>query len=220
MLQHTITRDEARRIYNRLGSALDRAEHYERQAKQLALRQLDLVAGQRVLHVGVGTGREHAQIHQAIGEHGVVIGYDLARGMLNLTRQQADTPLCEGDASALPFQTAQFDRLFSAYMLDLIPLAEIPHILAEFRRVLHPHGRLVLISLTEGVDPASRLFVSGWKLRYRLNPARFGGCRPLQITALLSQAGFAAERSVVVQHGFPSEIVIGGAPPPITRSAA
>ncbi|GAB4128032.1 MAG: class I SAM-dependent methyltransferase [Roseiflexaceae bacterium] len=209
MLQHTITRDEARQIYNRLGSALDRAAHYERQAKQLALRQLDLAAGQRVLHVGVGTGQEHAQIHQAIGGRGVVVGYDLARGMLHLTRQRADTPLCEGDANSLPFSQGVFDRVFSAYMLDLIPLAEIPHILAEFRRVLRPHGRLVLVSLTEGIDPTSRLFVSGWKLRYRMNPAQFGGCRPLQIAPLLTKAGFAAERSVVVQHGFPSEIVIG-----------
>jgi hypothetical protein len=94
-------------------------------------------------------------------------------------------------------------------MLDLLPLAEIPLVLSEFRRVLRPGGRLVLVSLTEGADLPSRLFVAGWKLVYRLDPRRLGGCRPLQLAGLLRGAGFAVERRVVVQRGFPSELLVG-----------
>ena len=209
MHAETITRSEARQIYNRLGARLDRAERFEGQAKARALDLLAVAPGQHVLHIGVGTGAEHAALQGAAGSQGLVVGCDLSRGMLQLTRRRADTPLCEGDAARLPFVSSQFDRLFSAYMLDLIPLAEIPAVLAEFRRVLRPGGRLVLVSLTEGADAAIRLFVAGWKLVYRLDPRRLGGCRPLQLTPLLEASGFMVARHVVVQRGFPSEVLVG-----------
>lgn len=205
----TISRSQARQIYDRLGASLERAARYEARAKALALDLLAAAPGHRVLHVGVGTGAEHTALQRAAEPQGIVVGYGLSRGMLQLTRRRADTPLCEGDAARLPFQAGQFDRIFSAYMLDLIPLAEIPLVLAEFRRVLRPGGRLALVSLTEGVDLPSRLFVAGWKLVYRFAPRRLGGCRPLQLANLLKAAGFAAERHVVVQRGFPSEVLAG-----------
>lgn len=209
MIEQTIARGEARQIYDRLGAGLDRAARFESRAKALALALVAVAPGQSVLHVGVGTGAEHAALLRAAGPRGLVVGYDLSRGMLQLTRQRAETPLCEGDAARLPFGAAQFDRLFSAYTLDLIPLAEIPLVLSEFRRVLRPGGLLGLVSLTEGVSLPSRLFVAGWKLAYRLDPPRLGGCRPLQLAGMLAAAGFAVERRVVVQRGFPSEVLVG-----------
>lgn len=209
MRSETISRSAARQIYDRLGAGLDRAERFEGRAKALALDLLAAAPGERVLQVGVGTGAEHAALLGAVGASGLVVGCDLSRGMLQLTRRRADTPLCEGDAVRLPFGRRQFDQLFSAYTLDLIPLDEIPHALAEFRRVLRPGGRIVLTSLTEGADLPSRLFVAAWRLLYRLDPQRLGGCRPLQLAALLGAAGFAVERHVVVQRGFPSEVLVG-----------
>lgn len=211
MIHETISRAEARRIYDRLGSGLDRAERFEAEAKARALSLLAVAPGQRVLQVSVGTGAEHAALKAAVGPAGLAVGADLSRGMLRLTRQRADTPLCEGDALRLPFATASFDRLFSAYLLDLLPAAELPAVLAEFRRVLRPGGRLVLVSLTEGVDPASALFVAGWKLLFRVAPRRLGGCRPLELTPLLEGVGLTVERHVVVQRGFPSEVLVGWA---------
>jgi demethylmenaquinone methyltransferase/2-methoxy-6-polyprenyl-1,4-benzoquinol methylase len=209
MQPETISRGEARRIYNRLGTELDRAERFEGRAKRLALDLLGVVPGQHVLHVGVGTGAAHATLQQAAGTQGLVVGCDLSRGMLQLTRQRANTPLCESDAIRLPFLAQRFDRIFSAYMLDLLPLSEIPLVLAEFRRTLRPGGRLVLVSLTEGTDPPSRVFVAAWKLVYWLDPQRLGGCRPLQLANLLGNAGFVVERHVVLQRGFPSEVLVG-----------
>ncbi len=206
----TISRATARRIYDRLGARIDRAERQEAHAKALALDLLQLTAGQRVLHVGVGTGREQAAIQAAVVPDGLVVGCDLSRGMLELTRQRADTPLCQGEASALPFAHQRFDRLFSAYMLDLLPRSDLPGTLAEFRRVLRPGGRLVLVSLTEGINPASRVFVALWKLRYQIAPESLGGCRPLRLASLVERSGFIIEQhQVVVQRGFPSEIIVG-----------
>lgn len=209
MIEQTISRAAARRVYDELGVGLDRAERLEGRAKALALELLDVEPGQRALHVGVGTGTQHAALRAAAGPRGLVVGCDLSRRMLEITWGRAPTPLCEGDAARLPFADRSFDRLFSAYMLDLIPLAEIPAVLAEFRRVLRPGGRLALVSLTEGVDLRSRLFVAGWKLVYRLDPQRLGGCRPLRLADPLADAGFTVQRHVVVQRGFPSEVAVG-----------
>jgi ubiquinone/menaquinone biosynthesis C-methylase UbiE len=209
-IEATVSRSTARRIYDRLGARIDRAEHQEARAKALALDLLRLAPGQHVLHVGVGAGREQAAIQAAVGPNGLVVGCDLSRGMLELTRRRAAAPLCQADAGALPLIGQRFDRLFSAYVLDLLPGSDLPGVLAEFRRVLRPGGRLVLVSLTEGSDPASRAFIALWKLRYRLAPASLGGCRPLRLAGLVGQAGFTIEqRQVVVQRGFPSEIIVG-----------
>jgi len=209
MRESTISRAEAKKIYDRLGTGLDRTARYEARAREQALRLLSLEAGQRVLQVGVGTGGEHSVINSAIAPAGVAVGVDLSRGMLALTRQRVSTPLCEGDAGALPFATGSFDRLFSAYLLDLLPGSELPGVLAEFQRVLKPDGQIALVSLTEGVTPASRVFVAMWSVAFRIRPQALGGCRPIRLAALTAHAGFAIEhRSVVVQHNFPSEIVV------------
>jgi ubiquinone/menaquinone biosynthesis C-methylase UbiE len=207
MAELTLSHEQARRVYNALGSQLDRAQRFETHAKQRGLALLAPAAGQRVLQIGVGTGVEQAALAAAVGPQGVVVGYDLARALLLLTRQRVDTPLCEGDAVALPFATASIDRLFVAYVLDLLPSCDIPVVLAELRRVLRPNGRLVLVSLTDGVDAHSRLFVAGWKLLYRISPQRLGGCRPLQLRAALERVGFRVQREVIVQRGFPSEVL-------------
>lgn len=209
MIEQTISSHQARLIYNQLGSRLDKARRFEDHAKARALELLDILPGQRILHVAVGTGYEHARLQQALGTHGFLAGLDLSRTMLQLTRQHASTALCEADAGRLPFKHHSFDRLFSAYMLDLIPLGDIPSVLREFRRVLRPEGRIVLVSLTEGVDLHSRIFVAGWKLLYRLNPQRLGGCRPLQLNGMLAKAGFRVQRHVIIQRGFPSELLVG-----------
>ncbi len=205
----TISRDEARRVYNTLGTELDRSARYEERARRYALDALDLQSGQWVLQVGVGTGGEHLALVRAVGSGGLAVGLDLSRTMLELTRRTSDTPLCEGDAVMLPFAARSFDRLFCAYVLDLLPAADLPGALAEFTRVLRPDGQAVLVSLTEGVTAASRLFVATWNFRFRLKPRALGGCRPLQLLPLLEHTGLAVvQREVVVQRGFPSEVVV------------
>ena len=209
MIEQTITQHEARQIYDALGHDLDRAVRFEQHAKQHALHLLAPAPGAHILHAGVGTGSEHAMLHTAVGTHGLVVGYDLSRGMLSLTRKRAETPLCEGDVTQLPFTTGSFDMLFSAYLLDLIPSDTLARVLTEFRRAVRPGGRIALVTLTEGINLRSQAFIAGWKLLYRISPQRLGGCRPLQLSALLAASGFMVERHVIVQRGFPSEILIG-----------
>lgn len=209
MIEETISPEAARRFYDRLGQGHDRAERYEGRAKRLALTRLELSPGQQVLNIGVGTGHAQTQIEQAISPGGAGFGLDLSPVMLHLTQQRTNAMLCEGNACRLPFADASFDRLFAAYVLDLIGAEELPGLLAECRRVLRPGGRLVLVSLTEGVNLPSRLVVGLWKAAYAVSPVACGGCRPVQLAEFVQEAGFSrVDREVVVQLGVPSEVIV------------
>ncbi len=209
MITDTISRESARRFYDWLGARHDQAEMYESRVKQRALELLALEPGQWVLNVGVGTGKELRQIQTAVAPSGAAYGTDLSPVMLDLARTRAAGPLCRADAVRLPFADASFDRLFSSYVLDLLPLADLPDLLADFKRVLRPGGRLALVALTEGMTPVSRAIVDMWKLAYAISPVACGGCRPLQLAALVCQAGFVqVKREAVVQFGVPSEVVV------------
>ena len=213
MFDTTISRAQARQAYDTLGTGLDRAARFEARAGTHALAILGLKPGQRTLQIGVGTGKAHLAIARAVAPGGQAFGLDLSRVMLRLTHRHSAAPLCEGDAVALPFATHSFDRLYCAYLLDLLPAADLPRALAEFARVLRPTGRLALVSLTEGVDLPRRLFVAAWKLRFRLAPRSLGGCRPLRLRPLVERAGFVVERrDIITQRGFPSEIVVATLP--------
>ena len=209
MNEDTISTEAARRLYDRLGARYDWAERFEGRAKVRALDLLDLSGGQRVLDVGVGTGKEHARLVAAVGADGRAVGVDISFTMLDIARTRTGAPVCQADARHLPFVSASFDRLFCSYVLDLIPAGDLPDVLAEFRRVLKPEGRMALVSLTEGVTLPSRLFVAVWKLAYVVSPIACGGCRPLRLSPLVRGAGFTIlSREIVVQLGVPSEVVV------------
>lgn len=209
MRRAALSREQVQRYYDRLGAGLDWGEPFEGRAKMRALGLLQAAPGQRVLHVGVGTGREHVQMQRAVAPGGLVAGVDLSSVMLRLTRRRAGNCAVMADASELPFPARSFERLFCAYMLDLLPDETLPLALSEFRRVVKPNGRMVLLSMTEGRSPASNLFMAAWKLVYRLSPQLTGGCRPLRVAEAASRAGLeVTEDEFIVQLAFPSEVVV------------
>jgi ubiquinone/menaquinone biosynthesis C-methylase UbiE len=208
MIEETPSRDKLQGFYDRLGARYDWFEFYEGHAKALALKRLLLDQGQRVLSIGVGTGKEHTQIQAAIQPAGLAIGIDISTVMLSLAKERSQTPMCQADARQLPFAGNYFDRLYAAYVLDLLPLADVTGLLAGFQRVLKPGGIMVLLALTEGVNPSSRLLVAVWKAAYAASPVACGGCRPLQLTNFVEASGFIwIKREVVVQLAVPSELI-------------
>jgi ubiquinone/menaquinone biosynthesis C-methylase UbiE len=65
--------------------------------------------------------------------------------------------LKEADYSKLPFPDDKFDVVYSAYMLDIIPKNEMGTILREFKRVLKPTGRVVLLNTSKKFESSSFL---------------------------------------------------------------
>ena len=78
-----------------------------------------------------------------------------------------ETSLLEMDARKLDYPDDTFDILYNGYMLDLIPLADMTPILSEFRRVLKPGGRLVLLNMSKRDDQS----LSGRERLYGKLPA-------------------------------------------------
>lgn len=208
MIKNTLSTRSAQRFYDLIGKRYDRFEFYESRAKNHALKLLDLTPGIKILNVGVGTGKQQIQIQANIEPGGIAFGLDISPVMLNFARSRSSSPFCRADTHHLPLAPSSFDRLYAAYVLDLIPLGEIPAILKQYYLVLRPGGRMVLLALTEGVDVPSRAVVGAWKLVYNLSPILCGGCRPLVLTDLVQEAGFRiVSREVIVQKAVPSEIL-------------
>jgi demethylmenaquinone methyltransferase/2-methoxy-6-polyprenyl-1,4-benzoquinol methylase len=221
LIEYTITPREARRFYDRLGARHDVADLIESRAKRRGLEVLHLTPGQSAANIGVGNGLEYLEMLARVGPEGFVAGLDLSPVMVHVSRQRALTrgepqpALALGNALQLPYAANSFDRLFSSYMLDLIPAGEIPAVLSEFRRVLRPGGRLALVGLTEGEGPISEGIMSIWKGLYRVQPAWLGGCRPVRLRDFVREAGFTfVQRWYVSQWGYPSEIVSAVKPTP------
>ena len=66
--------------------------------------------------------------------------------------------LLQADARQLPYRRQVFDVLYSSYMLDSLPIANVRATLAEFRRALEPGARMVLVNMSKA-SPDSRTWV-------------------------------------------------------------
>lgn len=196
-------------FYEWLGRKHDWAEVYESRAKKRALALLDIQPGMRVLNVGVGTGKDHRRLVQAVAPGGIAVGVDIAATMLRLTQRRTGAPVVQADARALPFADNTFDRLFCAYMFDLLPLPDLRPTLLECVRVVRPGGRLVLVSLGEGVTRTSQFVMRLWKGLYQLAPLACGGCRPIPLAHIATTLpAVRVQHETIVQWGVPSEMVV------------
>lgn len=102
-----------------------------------------LLAGERVLDAGCGTGYLAAGLHRARPDV-LVVGSDLSAGMLANARAAGAQPLVQGDAMRLPFATGSFDLVVARGVLHHLP--DVTAALREWRRVLADGGAIVLVS--------------------------------------------------------------------------
>ena len=76
--------------------------------------------------------------------------------------------------------------------------------LDEFKRVLKPDGRIVLVNMTK----ADHFYQKIYESIYNLNPRWLGGCRGVVLADYVEKAGFVdVKRETLSQMGFPAEIV-------------
>jgi demethylmenaquinone methyltransferase/2-methoxy-6-polyprenyl-1,4-benzoquinol methylase len=166
----------------------------------------------RVLEVAVGTGSSMLEILKLVNPGNTVTGVDLSGRRLERTRRTVaqagyrNVALHQADARDLPFDDGSFDVVINSYMLDLIPLADIPVVLGEFRRVLADDGRLVMVNMSRGGG------LTRWERLYRVTPARlvpylYGGCRPVLMEQPVREAGFREVEREFIAGGISSEVV-------------
>jgi hypothetical protein len=106
-------------------------------------------------------------------------------------------------------QMVPFDRFVFTYVFDLLSEDEIRAVLNEAHRVLTPDGLLGLASLTNGPSPISRVVSATWCGLHRISPWLVGGCRPITLHTLISNAQWRiVYANIVVRFGVPSEIIV------------
>jgi ubiquinone/menaquinone biosynthesis C-methylase UbiE len=202
---------EAARLYDRLAPIYDAwGLLTESRSRERALAFAAVRDGERLLEVAAGTGLAFREL-VARNPNGHNLAIDISAGMLARARQRlaraglSNYAMVIGSALELPAADASFDLLVNNYMFDLIGQEHWPRILGEFQRVLAPGGRLVLVNMTHGERPGSRLY----DRIYRLSPGLMGGCRGVALSASLQAAGFEVLRREYVQQClFPSEVLL------------
>lgn len=205
-----LTKTDVRSIYERIAPLYDLwAMLTESRARRRCIELAAIRDGESVLEVAVGTGLTFSDILRR-NPAGRTEGIDLTEGMLRRAQTRAQRTaasgyhLAVGDAYALAFPERSFDLIVNNYMFDLLPEEDFARVLAEFRRVLRPGGRLVLINMAQGERLRHRIY----EALYRLRPQLMGGCRGVALLPHVERAGFSeVQRDFVTQLGFPSEII-------------
>ena len=150
-----------------------------------ALKRMELVPGQRVLEVGVGTGINATLYPRDCS----VVGIDLSEPMLEKARERCaehdvrNVRLLSMDAAALTFPDRSFDVVYAPYLISVVP--DPVRVAAEMRRVCRPGGRIVILNHFRSPNPVLS------RLERAISPlTKYVGFKAdLDLPAFLAQAG-------------------------------
>ena len=211
--------EKVQKYYAWRASNYDAGAGFEVEHHAEALRLAEVRAGQRVLDVACGTGRGTVGLAQAVGTTGQVDALDLSDAMLNQARAKIEklglnerVYFKRGNAKELPYPDNTFDLVYNGYMFDLMPLDGFMPIAGEFKRVLKPGGKLVLVNMSK---PDARK--TPFEAVYR--SGLVGPCRPVLMVPFLEAAGFTAiqrryrrNQALFIPLPFGTEIVVAHRP--------
>ena len=193
--------------YDRWSHVWDLARYTNSSIYRAALAGLD-VRHQRVLDVGCGTGLMSAKL-AATGRQ--VLGVDLSTAMVEHAsrRSSARLEFLPGDAENLPLESAGFDAV-----VNLISFHHYPNPLkaiAEFRRVLRPGGRLILIAFdldSYFIRIAQR--INQWTRNLSGDSWQKHG---EEVAAMVSRSGFASVELKPVCYWFKTFLIVADTAP-------
>ncbi len=209
--------DKVRRMFAAIAASYDlnnRLHSFGRDQawRRAAVRMATLTGAERVLDVACGTG----DLSRAFADGGAdrVVGLDFTPPMLEIARAKrlharggGDELISyvDGDAMALPFDDGSFDVVSIAFGIRNV--SDPDRALAEFRRVLRPGGRVIVLEFGRpspapvrwandlyctAIMPRTATLISGDRTgayRYLPRSVETFWERP-EMTAALGRAGF------------------------------
>ncbi len=146
------------------------------------LEKAGLRPGMRLLDVATGTGLMAREAVAILGDARAVVGLDPSVGMLRECQKVVPGRVLRGLGEALPFRDEQFDMLSMGYALRHV--SDLDRAFLEYRRVLRPGGRLVIMEI---VRPRSRIGMLALRLalEYALPLVTRLGTRSVRAKALM-----------------------------------
>jgi demethylmenaquinone methyltransferase / 2-methoxy-6-polyprenyl-1,4-benzoquinol methylase len=118
----------------------------DRYYRKLALRKAGLQPGMRMLDVATGTGLVARAALQLGLNKKDILGLDPSAGMLGENSKATGIQLFRGFGERLPFRDASFDFISMGYALRHVE--SLPDLFQEFRRVLKPNGRVLVLEIS------------------------------------------------------------------------
>lgn len=212
----TLSHQEARRAYDRIGSVQDSQRFYEDRATGLVVRHGGFSSAQSVFEFGCGTGRFAQRLIEAVlPTTARYRGVDLSPKMVQLARtrlaphsSRAEVVLSEG-GPPVEEPAGHYDRFVSNYVFDLLSQEDIRAVLDAAHRMLRADGLLCLSGLSSGIGFTSRLVATAVSWTQTHYPSLIGGCRPVDLLPFLQQSQWQVQHhSKVVAFGVPSEVVV------------
>jgi demethylmenaquinone methyltransferase / 2-methoxy-6-polyprenyl-1,4-benzoquinol methylase len=152
------TFDDTAVDYDRLEKilGLGSGSWYRRQA----LLRAGLAPGMQVVDVGMGTGLVSREILKITGEPQRLVGVDPSPGMMGMAQFEQPVECRIGRAEDIPVPSGSADFLVMGYALRHI--ADFAAAAAEFRRVLKPGGRLLVLEITRPEGRTGNLLLKAY----------------------------------------------------------
>ena len=211
--------EQAKRFYDRLGSAQDWQGFYENPAINELIAHAAFNSAQSVFEFGCGTGAFASRlVHRRLPADARYVGLDISGTMVSLALERLKpwsdrARVYQSDGSPrIPEPDGSFDRFVSTYVLDLLAPDFIERLLSEAHRVLVPGGKLCLVSMTFGMSPLSRAVCWGWQRLWRFSPGIVGGCHPIELSDYLPSGAWKPNhQNKVTSWGISSEVLVASA---------
>ena len=213
-------KEKVQQMFDNIAPTYDKLNHImslnvDKLWRRHALKEIVDGTPQRILDVACGTGDSTISIARAAAEGTKVTGADISEGMMALVTEKAEKAgvldridLQVADGEALPYEEGTFDRVTCAFGIRNFEHKEKG--LEEFRRVLHPGGRAVILELSVPQNKVLRwaydLYflhilpwvggkVSGDKAAYKYLPASVHNFpAPKEFCRMMEEAGFRSVR--------------------------
>jgi hypothetical protein len=131
----------------------------------------------------------------------------IARQRLSQWADRAEVKLSDGSGS-LEAPDQSVDRFVSNYVFDLLSPPLIVRVLEQAHRILAPDGLLCLVSLTYGRGRFAGAISKTWQRIHAFSPALVGGCRPLDLTAVLGPSWLVRYVAPVTNFGLTSQVLV------------
>jgi demethylmenaquinone methyltransferase / 2-methoxy-6-polyprenyl-1,4-benzoquinol methylase len=144
----------------------------DRLYRRESLQRAGLTKEMRLLDVATGTGLMVRAALELGVDPAQITGVDPSRGMLAENRKHHPVTLLEGIGEALPCADAAFDFVSMGYALRHVE--DLGKLFAEFRRVLRPGGRVLILEITR---PTNRVVLPLIRFYMRQLVPRIGWLR-------------------------------------------